>query len=73
MTLIELVVVVCIIGVLGAVLLDRLRFYQEAAEKAAMEYNVGALKSALQLRVAAMLVRGEERNIESLANANPIG
>jgi prepilin-type N-terminal cleavage/methylation domain-containing protein len=73
LTLIELLIVVCIIGVLAAVLLERLRFYQEAAEKAAMEYNVGALKSALQLRVAAMLVRGEERNIESLASANPIG
>jgi len=71
LTLIELVIVVCIIGVLSAVLLERLRFYQEAAEKAAMENNVGALKSALQLRVAALLVRGEERNIGSLASANP--
>jgi len=37
-----------------------------------MEYNVGVVKSALQLRVAALLVRGEERKIESLARANPI-
>jgi general secretion pathway protein G len=59
--------------VTAAVLLDRLRFYQEAAEKAAMEGTVGALKSALQLRVAAMLVNGEERNIASLARANPVG
>jgi len=73
LTLIELVIVIGIIGVLSAVLLERLRFYQEAAEKAAMENNVGALKSALQLRVAALLVRGEERNIESLASANPFG
>jgi type II secretory pathway pseudopilin PulG len=73
LTLIELVIVVCIIGLLAALMLDRLRFYQEAAEKASMEYNVGVMKSALQLRVAALLVRGEERNIESLAAANPIG
>jgi type II secretory pathway pseudopilin PulG len=73
LTLIELVIVVCIIGVLAAVLLDRLRYYQEAAEKAAMESNIGALKSALQMRVAAMLLRGEERNIHSLASANPMG
>jgi len=72
LTLIELVIVVCIIGLLAAALLNRLRFYQEAAEKAAMEYNVGALKSALQLQVAALLVRGEERKIASLAGVNPV-
>jgi len=72
LTLIELIVVICIVGLIAAVLLDRLRFYQEAAEKAAVEGTVGALKSALQLRVAAMLVNGEERNIESLARANPV-
>ncbi len=71
LTLIELIVVICIIGVSAALLLDRLRFYQEAAEKAAMEYTVGAVKSALQLQVAAMLLGGEERNIESLARVNP--
>ena len=71
-TLVELVVVVCIVAVSAALLVDRLRFYQEAAEKAAMEYTVGAVRSGLQLRVAAMLIRGEERNIESLARANPV-
>jgi general secretion pathway protein G len=72
LTLIELIVVICIIGVSAALLLDRLRFYQEAAEKAAMEYTVGAIRSGLQLQVAAMLVRGEERNIEALGRVNPI-
>jgi general secretion pathway protein G len=71
-TLIELIVVVCIVAVTAALLVDRLRFYQEAAEKAAMEYTVGAVRSALQLQVAAMLIRGDERNIESLARANPV-
>jgi len=72
LTLIELIVVVCIVAVSAALLVDRLRFYQEAAEKAAMEYTVAAVRSALQLQVAAMLIRGEERNIESLARANPV-
>ncbi len=71
-TLIELIIVVCIVALCAALLLDRLRFYQEAAEKAVMEYTVATLKSALQLRVAAMLVRGEEKNIGSLARANPV-
>jgi general secretion pathway protein G len=72
-TLIELIIVVCIVALCAVLLLDRLRFYQEAAEKAVMEYNVGVVKSALQLRVAALLVSGEERKIESLARVNPIG
>jgi len=71
-TLVELIVVVCIVALCVVLLLERLRFYQEAAEKAAMEYNVGVVKSALQLRVAALLIRGEERKIESLARDNPI-
>lgn len=71
-TLVELIVVVCIIALSAALLLERLRYYQEAAEKAAMEQTVGALKSAMQLRAAAMLLKGQERDIGSLARANPI-
>jgi len=71
-TLIELIVVVCIVALCAALLLDRLRFYQEAAEKAVMEYTVATVKSALQLQVAAMLVRGEEKKIGTLARANPV-
>jgi general secretion pathway protein G len=71
-TLVELIVVVCIVAVSAALLVDRLRFYQEAAEKAVMEYTIGAVRSALQLQIAGMLIRGEERNIESLARANPV-
>jgi len=72
LTLIELIVVICIIGVSAALLLDRLRFYQEAAEKAAVEFTVGVVKSALQLQVAAMLLKGQGRNIDSLVNVNPV-
>jgi len=71
-TLVELIVVICIIAICAALLLDRLRYYQEAAEKAVMEQTIGALKSAVQLRAAAMLLRGQERDIGSLARANPI-
>ena len=71
-TLIELIIVVCIVALCAALLLDRLRFYQEAAEKAVMEYTVATVKSALQLQVAALLVRGEEKKIGALARANPV-
>jgi len=72
LTLIELIIVICIIALCAALLFERLRFYQEAAEKAAVEYTVAVVKSALQLRVAAMLLRGEGGNIGSLARANPV-
>jgi prepilin-type N-terminal cleavage/methylation domain-containing protein len=72
LTLIELIVVMSIIGLCAALLLDRLRYYQEAAEKAVMEQTVGALKSAVTLRAASLLLKGRERDIGSLAHANPI-
>jgi prepilin-type N-terminal cleavage/methylation domain-containing protein len=72
LTLVELIVVVCIIALCATLLFERLRFYQEAAEKAAMEYTVAVVKSALQLRIAAMLLRGEGKDIGSLARANPV-
>lgn len=56
----------------AAVLLERLRYYQEGAEKTAMEYTVSALKSALQLQVAGLLVKGRDRDLEKLARANPV-
>ena len=71
-TLIELIVVICIVALCATLLIERLRFYQEAAEKAAMEYTVATLKSALQLRVAVMLVKGQEGKIGILARSNPV-
>ena len=70
LTLVELIVVICIIALSATALLDRLRYYQEAAEKAAMEQTVGVLKSGLQLRMAALLLKGE-RDMSPLARANP--
>jgi type II secretory pathway pseudopilin PulG len=72
-TLIELVVVVCLVAIFIKVALDRLLFYQEGAEKAAMEQTVAVIRSVLQLRAAEMLLNGGGKNIELLAKANPIG
>jgi general secretion pathway protein G len=70
-TLLELMLVVLIIGVLGVVLLDRMRYYQEAAEKAAMEQTVTHLRSALRLQIAERLVRGNGQ-MAALLQANPV-
>ena len=71
-TLVELAVVVCIVGVLAATLLTRVWFYQEQAEKAAMEQVAGALQSALTLQHARLMTSGREAEIPALTIENPM-
>jgi len=72
-TLLELIVVIVIIMVMMGLFLNRMPFYQEQAEKAAMEQVSGALQSALVLRFSALMVRGgAERDISVLATDNPV-
>ncbi len=71
-TLLELVVVIVIISTLTAVLLDRILFYQEAAERAAMEQMAGTLRSALHLQIADRLIKGKTRDLPLLAEDNPM-
>lgn len=71
-TLIELVVVIAIISVLAGVLLDRVWFYQEQAEKAAMEQVAGALQSALILQYGQLLTHEREAEVKNLSHENPI-
>lgn len=71
-TMIELVVAVCIVAITAAVLLGKLRFYQEAAEKAAMQQTVSAIQSALTFRVAEMILRSELDQADGLARENPM-
>jgi prepilin-type N-terminal cleavage/methylation domain-containing protein len=71
-TLFELVVVIIIISTLAAVLMDRVLFYQEAAERAAMEQMAGTLRSALHLQIADRLLKGKTRELPLLAEDNPM-
>jgi general secretion pathway protein G len=71
-TLIELIAVLLVIAVLAALLADRLLYYQERAEKAAMEQVVVVLRSALQMRAAGLLVRGRIEDIKQLETENPM-
>jgi general secretion pathway protein G len=71
-TLFELIVVICIVAVLAGVLLNRLRVYEEAAEKAAMQQTAAAIKSALQMRVASYMISGRDKEIENLRSENPV-
>lgn len=71
-TLIELAVVVCVVALLATALLNRINFYQEQAEKAAMEHTVGALRSALHLQMTSLLAKSKESEIPVLVGQNPM-
>jgi prepilin-type N-terminal cleavage/methylation domain-containing protein len=71
-TLLELAVVVSIIGMLAAVLLNRAQFYQEQAEKAAMEQMLGTLRSALHIQMASLLAKDRVDEIPHLLKQNPM-
>jgi prepilin-type N-terminal cleavage/methylation domain-containing protein len=71
-TLIELIVVVCVIALLFGVALDRLMRYQELGERAAMEQNIAAINVALNMKFASLIVAGRGSAIEKEVGANPV-
>jgi general secretion pathway protein G len=71
-TLIELVVVIALVSVLIGVLLDRVQYYQEMAEKVAMEQTVSAIRGSLHLQVANLIVKDRADMLPALAEQNPM-
>lgn len=71
-TLIELVVSISIIVFLAGMLLQRIWFYQEQAEKAAMEQVAAAVQSALILQYAHLMTNGREADAAKLLTENPL-
>ena len=71
-TLIELLIVVSIVALLFGVALERLLKYQEMGERAAVEQNVAAMNTALNMKFAAYVVRGRPAAIENEVGKNPI-
>jgi prepilin-type N-terminal cleavage/methylation domain-containing protein len=71
-TLIELLLVIIIIVVLVGTLITRVTYYQEQAEKTAMEQVAGALQSALLLQYFKLLTRGQEAEVKTLGGENPV-
>jgi general secretion pathway protein G len=61
-SLLELVVCLAVILAVAGGLLNRLHYYQEAAERADMEYTANTLKLALQLRIGHDL--GQQRPVD---------
>jgi prepilin-type N-terminal cleavage/methylation domain-containing protein len=71
-SLVELVVVVVIISIISAILLDRVKFYQEQAERTTMEATAAAIQAALHLRMAGYLASGRDAEVQRLAKENPM-
>jgi len=66
-----LAVALAVLGVLAAVLLERLQYVQEYAEKTAMELVIEELRSQLRIKVAERLVDGRLADIPALADEDP--
>ena len=71
-TLLELAVAVSVLSILAYLLLDRMRYYQEWAEKANMEYTAASLKSALLVEFSILMVEGRMREGSTLLQQNPM-
>jgi prepilin-type N-terminal cleavage/methylation domain-containing protein len=71
-TLLEFVVVVIVISVLATVALNRLWALQARAERTAVEQMLGGLRSALGIKVAQFIAKGDRAGIASLIDSNPM-
>lgn len=71
-TLIELIIVIIIIVTLMGLFMNRMMFYQEQAEKVAMDGVVGAIQSALILQYGQILTRGKPSDLVALTQDNPM-
>ena len=71
-TLIELIVVIVIIVVMMGLFLNRMTYYQEQAEKTAMETVTGAIQSALTMQYGQIMIRGKPSDVAALAQDNPM-
>jgi general secretion pathway protein G len=71
-TLFELAVAFVLVSTLAAVLLTRLAFYQEMAEKAAMESAVRVIKTGLQIRLAELIIGNRQGEAGTLEVEDPM-
>lgn len=71
-TLFELILAIIIVALAAGILLGRVLFYQEMAEKTAMEQTVGGLRSALTIQLSGLMARGRMEDIPKLESVNPM-
>jgi type II secretory pathway pseudopilin PulG len=72
-SVLELTVSFALIAVFAGLLLERLLYYQEAAEKAVMELEANKLKLALQVHIGDLIARNRALDYPQIARENPMG
>lgn len=70
-SLIELVVALTLVAIFAGVLLERMVYYQELAEKASMEQVAADLRSSVNLRAAELALENRFTELDALALQNP--
>lgn len=71
-SLIEMIVAVILVGILYVIAIDKLLEMRVDAERAALENMVGTLQSALNIEVAAHIVRDDIKGLYALEGSNPM-
>lgn len=71
-SLLEMVIVVCAIALLALLAIDRLWAMRVDAERVAMEQVAGSLRSALGIKVANHLAKGDMSGLRALEGSNPM-
>ena len=68
----ELLVGICLIAILAAVLLERLLYYQEQAERSAMEATIMHIRSGMRWHVADLMMQQRSGEIGTMLQQNPV-
>ena len=68
----ELAVSIVLIAIFLAVFLERTFYYQEYAEKTAMEMTVANMRTGLRYRIAGLMLDNRLSEIPALADENPV-
>ncbi|MGX4640243.1 hypothetical protein [Massilia sp. SYSU DXS3249] len=71
-TRLELAVATILAAVLAGLLLDRLIAYQGETERVAVKQLISSLRTALAVRSAEVIARGEQGGLAALAEQNPM-
>jgi len=71
-SILEFAVCMALMGIFGFVLLERSLYYQEYAEKTAMESTAENIRTGLRYKVADLILANRMSEIATLADENPM-